>query len=175
MAERRTAGAPGTTPAPAGPPGAPQGHHQTASVRALAAGAQVPNWFWVVLGCLSVLGVGFTVLFVVVRTPATAVVRPATAPAAAPTAAAPGIQVEQLAPPSPPRPAAPARKPAPRVVKVARTSSPTPHTAKAEADDEGAADTEDADPDEEPTPKAKPSRPHAAAPAAEDAEGSAEP
>jgi hypothetical protein len=88
----------------------------------------VPGWFWALLGCLTVLGVGFAGLFVVVRSlpaPTTAAV---TAPGGGATppggARGGGIQVEQLA--SPPAPAlapfpGPKARPAPRGVKVARS------------------------------------------------------
>jgi hypothetical protein len=91
----------------------------------------VPGWFWALLGCLTVLGVGFAGLFVVVRSlpaPTTAAV---TAPGGGATppggARGGGIQVEQLA--SPPAPAlapfpGPKARPAPRGVKVARSPGP---------------------------------------------------
>ena len=100
----------------------------------------LPGWFWGMLGCLSVLGVGFGVLIVVARNglleggavgPATAAAATVAVPTApAPTTASAGSrpqpQIEQLVPP----PAAPlvptkASKPVaqPHAIKLARLPS----------------------------------------------------
>jgi hypothetical protein len=151
-------------------------HQQTARVSVLA--RDLPSWFWGAMGCLSVLAVGMTVLFLIVnssgeRAASGAGPLPPTAVAgAAPSNAAPralGIQVEPIAAPRAEAAAVqPKRKPAPRVVKVARTGTPGAATeaagsAGAENVDE---DTEDADP--EPTPPPKPKARVRAAAAADD-------
>jgi hypothetical protein len=141
MAERRTASVPGVAPlAPAQPnAGNRPERHQTERVVVPARAGQLPNWFWGALGCLSVLGVGFTIMLVVGR-PAAEAPRPAvvTAPPAAP-AAPQGIQVEQLAPPPPPPSPAPVHRAAPRPVKVARLPAAAPAAAAQPAADDDAA------------------------------------
>ena len=74
----------------------------------------LPGWFWGMLGCLSVLGVGFGVLIVVARNGLLdgGAVGPAAAAAAAaaparprrrrPAGSRPRPQIEQLVPPPPP-------------------------------------------------------------------------
>jgi hypothetical protein len=198
MAERRTASAPGAaaTPAPVHPAGeGERERHQTARVPS-SSGAQLPNWFWGALGCLIVLGVGFTVMLFVVRSSAEPS-RPAVvgAPGALPTAAqGKGIQVEQLAPPPAPAPApVPARKAAPRAIKVARSPAPaggSTTTSRPATDDDAAveaafgitgdkvdrkdekaddrnADRENAEKDDEPMPSRRKARVQAAPPATE--------
>ncbi len=120
----------------------------------------LPGWFWGMLGCLSVLGVGFGVLIVVARNglleggavgPATAAAAPtAPLPAAGPTAASrPRPQIEQLVPP-PAAPLIPAAEPKPRpqphAIKLARSPS-AGHAAAADrsADDKPGADKPGAD------------------------------
>jgi hypothetical protein len=173
MASWPTGGATGTqrpsTSVPTNPLQQPA-RHSTARVATThqPARGELPGWFWVALGCLSVLSVGFAVLFVVVKPsgdaaaaavappPAAAVAPATTAAAAAPAPAAPptrggGIHVEQMAAPSSPADM-PRRKPKPRVVKVARTpSAGNPATAAAAAP----AAAEDAAEDEEPAPRAR--------------------
>jgi hypothetical protein len=131
MVERRTASAPGGAPrAPAQPiAGAGDGRerHQTERVAVRAGAAQLPNWFWGALGCLSVLGVGFTVMLMVGR-PAAEAPRPAVVATPSLAPAPPQvIQVEQLAPPPPPP--APVHRAAPRPIKVARSPSAAPAAA----------------------------------------------
>ena len=100
----------------------------------------LPGWFWGMLGCLSVLGVGFGVLIVVARNGlldggAVAPVPAAGATVAAPTAPAPVTgpagsrprpQIEQLVPP-PAAPLIPGAEPKPRTqphaIKLARSPS----------------------------------------------------
>ncbi len=101
----------------------------------------LPGWFWGMLGCLSVLGIGFAALLLVANNgllagraaapsaPATAVAEPSAAPAGAG-----GPQIEQLAPPNVPPPAAGEVKPRPPAhpIKLARSSAPS-HAAAAPA------------------------------------------
>jgi hypothetical protein len=183
MVDRRNASVPGATPAQ--PPGrngnagsfgnvdrfAPP--QPTIPPVASAPHPDLPGWFWGVLGCLSILGVGFTVMFLMIRSPS-GTARPPVVAAPAPAGGASsspgrpsGIQVEQLAPPPAPAPA-PVRKAAPRPIKVARTASPAPRAGKPEPVDEPSAEETDAD--DEPAPKAKPSPAHAPATAATEAE-----
>src|SRR6516164_1097749 len=110
MAERQAAPATGSPPVR---PSTRRTSHETARI-ALHSGPHLPGWFWGTLGCFSVLAVGFTVLFFVAKpgaAPTTAApsggdVAAAAGSGVAPSGAtAPGIQVEQLAPPA--RPALP--------------------------------------------------------------------
>ncbi|HLK91892.1 MAG TPA: hypothetical protein VKZ18_18515 [Polyangia bacterium] len=94
--------------------------------------SSLPGWFWGVVGCLSVLGIGFAALLLVAKNgllegrpagpsaPATAAAEPS-APAVAG-----GPQIEPLAPPNvapPPAAEAKTRLPA-HPIRLARTSSP---------------------------------------------------
>ena len=102
----------------------------------------LPGWFWGMLGCLTVLGVGFGVLIVVARNglldggpvgPARAAAAaaalaapPVSAPAPASAASRPQPQIEQLAPPPavPLIPAAePKSHPQSHAIKLARSPS----------------------------------------------------
>jgi hypothetical protein len=139
--------------------------------------AELPSWFWGVLGCLTVLGLGFTVMFFAIKSPSgtTAAIPPTvvapTAPSAplpVPALRPPGIQVEQLASPPAPPPVAPVRKAAPRPLKVARSPAPTPRAAPADESDDAPAD-ETATDEEAPKRKA-PARVRAAAPTEESAD-----
>jgi hypothetical protein len=172
MADRRTAMAPGAALPPTQPSDAPaRDRFETERVQPLAAHAQVPNWFWGALGCLAVLGIGFSVLFVLVRPSGAAAARPAmAAPAATGTsvsapARSAGIEVEQLAPPAQPRPLPPAAHKA-RPIKVARSPAPVPRPA-AKAGGEG-----DSTEDQE---QALLQPPAARAPAETDSDGDDEP
>jgi hypothetical protein len=139
----------------------------------------LPGWFWGMLGCLSVLGVGFGVLIVVARNGLLdgGAVGPATAAAAVPIAPASAIggagspprpQIEQLVPP-PAAPLIPAAEPKPRAqphaIKLARSPSGGHPTAadKPAADkpgddkpgaDKSAAGSDEAAPAKKPTDKA---------------------
>jgi hypothetical protein len=121
-------------PAPASPQ--PVAHETTA--RVAPPKPPLPNLFWGALGCVSVLSVGFTILFLVARPGAAAGTLPApvplpptatATPPPAPRGASPDIQ--PLAPPvAPPAPHgtpadAPAAhaKPAVHPIKVARAPS----------------------------------------------------
>ena len=123
----------------------------------------LPGWFWGMLGCLSVLGVGFGVLIVVARNglldggavaPATAagatVAAPtAPAPAAEPAGSRPRPQIEQLVPP-PAAPLIPVAEPKPRTpphaIKLARSPSGAhPAAGDKPADDKAGADKPGAD------------------------------
>jgi len=131
----------------------------------------LPTWFWGALGCLSVLVIGFAILFMVTK-PAEeaapiAAGAPPIAPAPAVTQAAPtaparpapgahargaGIHVEQIAAPPPPALADMPRQKArpPRAVKVAKTPTAAAKTAAAPA-----AGDEEADEAELLAPRAK--------------------
>ena len=137
MGDRPTAPKPARTPvsqSPAPAPAAPQpiGHETTARVSPQR--PPLPNLFWGALGCMSVLVVGFTVLFLVARPGAAAGTLPApvplppTAVAPAPPAPRPLPDIQPLAPPAPPPPASaeapsPHAKPAVHPIKVARAPS----------------------------------------------------
>jgi hypothetical protein len=180
MAERPTASPSGRRhPARSAQPSSEQ-NTDTARISLYGGRSAVPGWFWGLLGCLTVLGVGFAGLFVVVRfLPASttaAVTAPGGVDATSPAGArGGGIQVEQLASPPPPGlaplPAARAR-PAPRGMKVARSPSalrpsaqgaaapgeaePAPAAQKAVGDGDGAGkggDGEKAAGDEPPRPR----------------------
>ena len=114
----------------------------------------LPGWFWGMLGCLSVLGVGFGVLIVVARNGLLdgGAVGPTTAAAAAPVAPAsatggagsrPRPQIEQLVPP-PAAPFIPAAEPKVRVqphaIKLARSPSGGHPAAADKSADKPAAD-----------------------------------
>ena len=184
MAERPRAAASGRSrPAPAAQ--APAGRHSTARV-ATTQGvrrSELPGWFWGALGCLTVLVVGLTIVFVmgqpgaasaptgdivpaiIPTRPAQAVAAPgaaARAPEAQPARAA-GIRVEPMAPPASEQGAAAsvvAKPKAPtRPLKVAR--SPAAAKPKPAGGSKPVAEDEEG----EDEPKAKP---RAAAPAADD-------
>jgi hypothetical protein len=121
----------------------------------------LPGWFWGMLGCLSVLGVGFGVLIVVARNgllgggavgPTTAAITagsPASAPATGPAGSRPRPQIEQLVPP-PAAPLVPTAEPKPRAqphaIKLARSpSGGHPSVADKPADDNAGADQPGAD------------------------------
>jgi hypothetical protein len=140
-------------------------HQDTARISLHGGRGELPGWFWGVLGCLSVLAVGLSVLFLLVRSnPGLSPLGagPALAPAgsAAPAPASGGlgrgsrIQVEQLAsPPSPALAPLPAPKPKapPKGVKVAH--SPTGKaTRPGEGATAGAAEESDDDEAEEAPP-----------------------
>jgi hypothetical protein len=118
--------------APAGIPA--DAHENTA--RVVMHKSALPGWFWGMVGCLSVLGVGFGVLIVVARNgllgggavaPAATVAAP-TAPASAtgPAGSPPRPQIEQLVPP-PAAPLMPATelklRAQPHAIKLARSPS----------------------------------------------------
>jgi hypothetical protein len=140
-------------------PAAPRASAPEDTARVVMHKSALPGWFWGMLGCLSVLGVGFAVLILVARNglldggavgPA-----PVAAAAAAPVAPAPSVvapaggrprpQIEQLAPPAA-LPLIPVAEPKPRTqphaIKLARSPSGGHATA---ADKPAAADTPAAD------------------------------
>jgi hypothetical protein len=163
MVDRPAASSGGARPARPGALPATESHQHTARI---AVRSQLPGWLWGVMGCLTVLGVGFAALFVLMgpgagpATPAAVITAAPSAPAAAPAPAKPaGIQVEPMAAPPPPPPpivAHPSKpKAAPdarrRPVKVARS----PGAARAAGEDVVEEEAEDADPEEAPAPKPK--------------------
>src|SRR4051794_8142661 len=94
----------------------------------------LPGWFWGMLGCLTMLGVGFGVLIVAARSgllnggavgqssAAAAPAPPPPAPATGPTGSRPKPQIEQLvtAPAAPPTPAGePKPRTQPHAIKLA--------------------------------------------------------
>jgi len=112
MGKQQTARASGRHPA-APSPSSPNLRDNAASVAAPR--SELPGWFWGLLGCLSVLGVGFTVLFFVIEPPRGGSALP---PSAAPTSvpldrAASGPQIVPMTPP-PASPAAALARPRPR-------------------------------------------------------------
>jgi hypothetical protein len=186
MAERPSATAPGRSrPAPAAQ--APAARHSTARVATTqgARRSELPGWFWGALGCLTVLVVGLTVVFVmgqqgVASAPTVdavpAVISTPPAQAAAAPGAAPrgpeaqlargaGIRVEPMAAPPGaieqvvPAPVVAKPKAPVRPLKVAR--SPAAAKTKPAGASKPAAEDEEG----EDEPKAKP---RAAAPAADD-------
>src|SRR5947208_6862102 len=148
MAERPRAAASGSSqtarPAPAQSP-PPAARHSTARVSTThgVRRSELPGWFWGALGCLTVLVVGLSIVFVMGQAgpapaPPVATVksvetapappspgRPSPGAAADPAARAPGIKIEPMAPPAaPPAVGATAAhsakpRPATRPIKVA--------------------------------------------------------
>jgi hypothetical protein len=108
-------------------------HHETAriSLATVNGSRELPGWFWGALGCFSVLVVGLSILFFVVRPGTAASAEPASAaPTGKMAAAAPSgarIQVEPIAsPPSPAlQPLAASKPRPPRGVKIARSPGPS--------------------------------------------------
>lgn len=157
------------SPATAGVPEAFP-HQTTARV---APAAQLPGIFWGALGCVSVLGVGFTVLFLVLRpgSPATAAppLPPPTAAVVAPPPPAeprPTPDIQPLAPPpaaATPAEAEPAHPKAPvHPIKVARAAKVEKKAAKPPADQSGG------DSDETAAPKKAAAEKSGAEPSADD-------
>jgi hypothetical protein len=174
MANRPTGGAPGRQRQAQAQASAPiaqpqpqsQVRHSTARVAVTEPPRfELPGWFWGALGCLSVLVIGFAVLFVVTKPGAeqaapaafsapvaappsaqAAAVRPAPArPAPGAPARGAGIHVEQIAAPPPPALAEmprPKAKP-PRAVKVAKTPAAGAKTAAAPAAGDEESDEEE--------------------------------
>ena len=117
---------------------------------------ELPSIFWGALGCVSVLGVGFTVLFLVARpgsgaspavVPSTAAPQPALVVPAPPVAARPSPDIQPLAPPpvapveAAPTPPAVHPKPVTHLIKVARG----PAGASAAKKDDGKGDSKSDD------------------------------
>ena len=173
MAERPTASPSGRRqPARAAQPSIEQ-NTDTARINLHGGRGAVPGWFWALLGCLSVLGVGLAGLFVVVKLlPAHGAGIAAEASAGGPGGAMPGkgggIQVEQLAsPPSPalaPLPPARPRLP-PHALKVARS----PSGARRGPDTAGSPASAAGEPEEAAAPAAEPAADNDSEPPAEKA------
>jgi hypothetical protein len=181
MAERPRATAGRTQAAPSAQP--PAGRHSTARVAPTQGirRTELPGWFWGALGCLTVLVVGLTIVFVMgqsgVAPPAAAAtvnaVEPAPVapppagrpgpgtPATAEKAPAPSIHIEPMA--------APARAVAPAAVAAPAAPQPKPRAAsrpikmahspaagsKSAAASKPAADGDDSGGDDAPKAKAK--------------------
>jgi hypothetical protein len=143
-------------------PAAPRASAPEDTARVVMHKSALPGWFWGMLGCLSVLGVGFGVLILVARNglldggavgpaPAGAAVPAAPAPPAVSTGSRPRPQIEQLAPPAAPpliRVVEPKPKPQPHAIKLARSPSaghPTAAADKPAADKPAAAEIPAAD------------------------------
>jgi hypothetical protein len=135
-------------------PAAPRASAPEDTARVVMHKSALPGWFWGMLGCLSVLGVGFGALILVARNgllnggavgpapvAATAAAPVAPAPVLGPGGARPRPQIEQLAPPAAP-PLIPVVDPKPRTqphaIKLAR--SPSGGHATAAADKPATAD-----------------------------------
>jgi hypothetical protein len=137
------------------------------TARVVMRGNELPGWFWGLLGCLSVLGVGSAVLFLIFKPPGGLTApAPSLAVTAAPADRAPvpgarQIDIEPMAPP-PPSPAV-AGVPKPKAVshplKIARSPS-APHPAAApvadtDKGDDKATEAETGDSDDAPKANAK--------------------
>jgi hypothetical protein len=124
------------------------------TARVAMRGSELPGWFWGLLGCLSVLGVGSAVLFFVFK-PAGGLAGPANlaapaAPADRPTSSA-QIDIEPMAPPRAEAVAAPKPRPAPHAMKIAHAPAAA-HSAGSPA---AAAEPAAADDSDDDAPKAK--------------------
>jgi hypothetical protein len=133
--------------------------------------SELPGWFWGALGCLTVLVVGLSIVFLMgqagpaptppaaaVKTVETVVAppvgRPGPGAAADPVAHAPSIKIEPMAAPpaavgqTAPHPATAKPRPATHPIKVARSpaSGAKPSGATKAAADDSADDTEDEEP-----------------------------
>ena len=149
MAERPRAAAPGRSqvahPAPGAQRTAPSARHSTARVSTTQGvrRSELPGWFWGALGCLTVLVVGLSVVFLMGQagpapTPPAATakaVEPEPAPKPPAPAARPGpgatdppakaaIKIEPMAAPAPA--AAAANPPAPPAAHAAKTKASRP-------------------------------------------------
>jgi len=148
-------------------PAAPLYPARENTARVAMRGNVLPGWFWGLLGCLSVLGVGMAGLLFFTHGVVTAgqvAAAPSPAPAAPPALgmaagppqARPGIDIEPMAPPPAPAAGPPALAPAPHVhvlqhpMKLARSPAglhPTSDTASADKDtDKTSAAAEDTAP-----------------------------
>jgi hypothetical protein len=139
MGDRPTASKPAAPPVtqpPASASGSPHPVAHETTARVATQKTPLPSFFWGALGCVSVLTVGFTVLFVVARPGAAAVTLPPPVPLPPPAAVTappppprPSPDIQPMAPPAAP-PAAPVEAPAAHAkpvvvhpVKVARAPS----------------------------------------------------
>jgi hypothetical protein len=113
-----------------------------------ATSGELPNWFWGVLGCLSVLLLGFAGLFVLGRSGRLAPMLGQAASLVAPAAGAAAPAAAPVAPVEPPvgaaAPTAPALVAAEPALKAPERPVPAPHAAEAER----AAEVEHAEPTE---------------------------
>jgi len=124
------------------------------TARVAMRGSELPGWFWGLLGCLSVLGLGSAVLFFVFK-PAGGLAGPANvaapaAPADRSTSSA-KIDIEPMAPPPAEAVPAPKPRPAPHAVKIAHA----PAVAHSAASPAAAAEPATADDSDDDVPKAK--------------------
>lgn len=177
MGEQQTASATGGQSPSAGSSGSTANPREN-TARVVMRGNELPGWFWGLLGCLSVLGVGSAVLFLIFKPPGgLSAPAPSLAATAAPADRAPvpggrQIDIEPMAPP-PPSPAvagAPKPKAVSHPLKIAHSPS-APHPAAApvadtDKGDDKATEAETGDSDEAPKAKAK-AKATAKAPAAD--------
>ncbi len=117
-------------------------------------GNELPGWFWGMLGCLTVLGVGSTVLFLMFKPPGGTAATATSLTTQPPALRGPEIDIEPIAPPPAFHPAKPVSalaaskpKPAPRPIKNARS----PATSSSAAEPGGETDPQaEGDSDHEP-------------------------
>jgi hypothetical protein len=139
------------------------------TARVVMRGSELPGWFWGLLGCLSVLGIGSAVLFLIFKPPSgIAAAAPSLAATAVPADRAPAqhgpqIDIEPMAPPPAPSSAAfgaPRPKAVPHPLKIARSPSAPSHPAAVPAGDtdkgaDNGPEAETSDSDDAPKVKAK--------------------
>jgi hypothetical protein len=166
MGKQQTARASGSHPnAPSGGSSESPANPRENTARVAMGGNELPGWFWGLLGCLSVLGVGSAVLFLIFKPPSGVAAPPGlvtTTAAGDRTSAQRGAQIdiEPMAPPPTPAAGAPAPpKPRPaRPLRIAHVQAAShPSTAGSE-EPAPATEGESADSDDAPkaeTPRAK--------------------
>jgi hypothetical protein len=169
MGEQQTASATGgqsPSGVSSGGPAGSSANPRENTARVVMRGSELPGWFWGLLGCLTVLGLGSAVLFLIFKPPgglappAPSVVTTAAPADRAPVPRGPQIDIEPMAPPpSSATVGAPKPRAASHPLKVARSPS-APHPAAApvgEADkgDDQTTEAETTDSDDAPKAKTK--------------------